>query len=394
MEKATRQSLSAEGGNMKKHFTILMALALVVALVSGCAVPGVSGPTSPPSGQSANTGTVAIWVTDAPRTDNITEFWIEVSEVKIHKADQDGDGEDEGEWISANITGDNPFDLLTLKGGGLQLKLATADMAQGKYTQIRMAIDEAWVIMDGDNITATIPSDKLKFVQPFDVEAGKETKLLFDFDADKSIHVTGPGEVMVKPVIKLIVEKPKPTEAAVKITTPSLPNGADNVSYTVTLLATGGTPPYTWSVPSGALPTGLTLHSDSGVIDGKPTAPGNYNFTIAVSDNSTPAKSNTKQFTITIAAKDVLIIITTSLPDGKEGQAYSATVFAIGGTTPYTWSISAGNLPDGLSLNSATGLISGTPTKNARFNFTVQVSDNSTPKQSDNQSLSIQIAKG
>jgi hypothetical protein len=374
---------------MKKHFTILMALALVVALVSGCAVPGVSSPTSTsPSGQPAVGGTVEIQVTDAPRTDNVTEIWVKVSEVEIHKAP--GGAENDGEWISANITGPNPFNLLTLKAGGLQPVLATANITAGKYTQIRMDIEKVQVRLgSGPLQDATLPSGKLKFVQPFEVKDWNTTVLLFDFDAEKSVNITGSGKIMVKPVIKLIVEKPKPTGAAVKITTTSLPNGADNVSYTATLQATGGTPPYTWS-KSGNWPTGLTLHSDSGVIDGKPTAPGNYNFTIEVSDNSTPAKSNTKQFTITIAAKDALIITTTSLPDGKEGQPYSATVVAIGGTGSYTWSVSAGKLPNGLSVNSTSGLISGTPTKTAHFNFTVQVSDGLT---SDNQSLSIQIMK-
>jgi hypothetical protein len=247
----------------------------------------------------------------------------------------------------------------------------------------------------GDNITAKLPSDKLKFVQPFEVQDWNTTVLLFDFDAEKSVKVnyTGPDKepkIIVTPVIKLTVEKPRPTEAAVKITTSSLPNGGVGVFYTKTLLATGGTPPYTWNKLSGDWPAGLTLHSDSGVIDGYPTAPGDYTFTIQVSDNSTPAKTNTKQYTITIAATGALIITTTSLPDGKEGQPYSATVFAIGGTGSYTWSVSAGKLPDGLSLDLVTGLMSGTPTKNGHFNFIIQVSDGLA---SDNQSLSIQIIK-
>jgi hypothetical protein len=378
--------MSAQGGNMKRHFTILLALALVAALVSGCAVPGVSSPTStPPSGQPAAGGSVEIRVTDAPGADNVTGIWVKVSEVEIHKATAD-------QWISANITGPNPFDLLTLKAGGIQQVLATANIMAGKYTQIRMTIEEVKVELnnDGNLRPATLPSGKLKFVQPFEVKDWNTTVLLFDFDAEKSVNITGSGKITVKPVIKLIVEKPKPTGAAVKITTPSLPNGAVGVSYNATLEATGGTPLYTWSLSAGSLPSGLTLYS-TGVISGTPGtgADRDYTFTVMVSDNSTPAKTNTKEYTITIVASGALIITTTSLPDGKEGQPYFATVFAIGGTAPYTWSKS-GDWPTGLSLNPTTGLISGTPTKNAHFNFTVQVSDSST---SDNQSLSIQIAK-
>ena len=179
----------------------------------------------------------------------------------------------------------------------------------GKYTQIRMTVDNVTVRLgDGDNITAKLPSGKLKFIQPFEVIDWNTTVLLFDFDADKSVKVnyTGPDrepKIIVTPVVKLTVEKPRPNGAGVKITTPSrLPDGTDNISYNATLTATGGTPPYTWIKLSGDLPTGLTLHSDTGIIDGKPTAPGTYEFTIQVSDNSTPTvKTDTRQFKIRIA---------------------------------------------------------------------------------------------
>ena len=70
-----------------------------------------------------------------------------------------------------------------------------------------------------------------------------------------------------------------------------------------------------------------------------------------------------------------LEITTESLPDGMEGAAYSATLAAAGGTTPYTWSIQTGSLPDGLSLEAATGVISGTPSVVDTFTFTIQVND-------------------
>jgi hypothetical protein len=96
------------------------------------------------------------------------------------------------------------------------------------------------------------------------VEADKETKLLFDFDADKLVHVTGsPKEpkIMVTPVVKMIVSKPQAAQSGVKITTPSLPNGAVGTAYTATLTASGGTPPYAWTILTGNLPTELTLDS-------------------------------------------------------------------------------------------------------------------------------------
>ena len=82
----------------------------------------------------------------------------------------------------------------------------------------------------------------------------------------------------------------------------------------------------------------------------------------------------TKQFSITIVA-GLTITTAPTLPSGVAGVSYSQSLAAVGGTTPYTWSITTGSLPNGLSLNSGTGAITGTPSSNGNFNFTVQVSD-------------------
>lgn len=400
---------------MKVGIMLVSLLAALATLVAGC---GAATP-----GQVAQTGTVQMWVTDAPRSDNVTEIWVTVSEVKIHEvavgqssdnSSQTSDnvsGETEGQtenstdtqgWISVNITGQNRFDLLTLRGtsgGGLQQILTTANLTAGQYTQIRMTVDKVEVKIDGVLKDATLPSGKLKFVHPFDVVAGQVTKLLFDFDADKFVNVTGSPKnpkIMVKPVVKLTVSKPQGQGAAqekgVKITTPSLPHGEVGVSYDTTLAATGGTLPYAWSLLSGNLTGGLTL-SEAGNITGTPAAgtAGDYTFVIKVSDNATPAKSDTKEYKITIAEAGALLITTTGLADGTVGTGYSATLGAVSGTPPYAWSVT-GSLPDGLELAPASGVISGTPTQKGTFNFTAQVSDNATVN-TDTQQLSIRITQ-
>src|SRR5581483_11147732 len=68
-------------------------------------------------------------------------------------------------------------------------------------------------------------------------------------------------------------------------------------------------------------------------------------------------------------------ITTSSVPDATSGTAYNASLAASGGTTPYTWSISSGSLPSGLSLSSSTGAISGTTSSTGTFNFTAKVTD-------------------
>ena len=86
-----------------------------------------------------------------------------------------------------------------------------------------------------------------------------------------------------------------------------------------------------------------------------------------------------------------LVITTTSLPNGVMNQAYTETLTAIHGTLPYTWSIISGSLPLGLTLNSGSGVISGTPTASGIFNFTVQVKDSGSPAQTATQPLSISV---
>ncbi len=89
----------------------------------------------------------------------------------------------------------------------------------------------------------------------------------------------------------------------------------------------------------------------------------------------TDAKSQmaTQALSITIAAAAPPSITTASLPNGTQNIAYNATLAASGGTTPYTWSITVGSLPAGLTLASSTGVISGTPTGIGTSTFTVQV---------------------
>ncbi|MGH9735265.1 MAG: putative Ig domain-containing protein, partial [Candidatus Acidiferrales bacterium] len=156
------------------------------------------------------------------------------------------------------------------------------------------------------------------------------------------------------------------------------------------LQATGGTTPYSWSLSSGSLPAGLTLSSSTGAISGTPTASGTSTFTVKVTD----ASSNTATKSLSIAVAGVpLTITTTSLSNGSTNTAYSAFLYAGGGTTPYTWTISSGSLPTGLTM-STTGDISGTPTAAGAFTFTAKVTDSSSPAKTATTSFTLTVTQG
>jgi len=262
---------------------VVIAAAVLALLITACAK------------QSSATGSIEMRVTDAPSGAEVTSVAVTVSGVEIHKA---GLAEtDESGWMPMKMSGSTTFDLLQIRG--LEQVLATGDFAAGTYTQIRMTVTKVRVTLQGGNPQdATIPSGKLKFVQSFDVVAGKATVLLFDFDAAKSVNVTGNDSVMFKPVIKLDVTK---TPGALQITTPSLPNGEVGVAYNATFATMGGTAPYAWSVSTGALPAGLSLNATTGSITGNPTAAGDSTFTVQVQDSSSVKKTGTRSFTINIA---------------------------------------------------------------------------------------------
>jgi len=181
-------------------------------------------------------------------------------------------------------------------------------------------------------------------------------------------------------------------QAAVSITTTSLPNGTSGTAYSTSLTASGGTPPYTWSISSGALPAGISLASNTGVISGTPSVSGTFNVTLGVQDAQ--GNSAMRSYSITIAVLVALQITTASLPNGVEGVAYDATVAASGGTPPYTWSLASGFLPSTVALAATTGSISGTPTVSGTFSPTVQVTDSGNNTASRSYSIAISGSTG
>ena len=157
------------------------------------------------------------------------------------------------------------------------------------------------------------------------------------------------------------------------ISTPSLPAGTLGVPYSQTLTSVGATGPVTWSLAgTSTLPSGLNL-SAQGQIAGTPTLYGTFPFQVHVTDTAAKLTA-TQSFSISITSNSILTVTTPSpLPNGSVGAAYSQTLQATGGSAPYTWS--ATGLPAGLTLDAATGILSGTPTVGGTSTISVTVTD-------------------
>ena len=157
----------------------------------------------------------------------------------------------------------------------------------------------------------------------------------------------------------------------VSITTASLPSWTEDVAYSQTLTSTGGTGAKTYAVVSGSLPVGLSLNGATGVISGTPTTFSLYTFTIEATD-TVGAKD---QKVLTIDINPDIIVLPPTLPDWTVSQNYSSSCSATGGTGAKTYAVTAGTLPTGVTLNGATGALTGIATAVATYNFTITATD-------------------
>jgi hypothetical protein len=200
-----------------------------------------------------------------------------------------------------------------------------------------------------------------------------------------------PPLTVPSPIYTVTINPPPP----LSITSTAMANGFTGTAYSSAIGSSGGVPPLTWFVPPGTLPPGLELNTSSGLISGTPTTAGVFKFFPTVSDSALPPQnvSSSAGVTISISTVTPLQAVTPPLPAGDVATAYTANLVAKGGVTPYVWSIVGGQLPSGLKLNAATGIISGIPILKTTANFSVQVEDANLTKSAP-QALSIVINTG
>lgn len=186
---------------------------------------------------------------------------------------------------------------------------------------------------------------------------------------------------------------PQPGSGILAISTTSLPTAVLNFNYNVPLQAIEGSGAYRWNVISGNLPNGLSIDTNTGAIFGKPTQTGTFSFEVQVVDNQ---KGTVAKRTMFILVSDTdngqlnnLVILSDSLPTAVVDRRYSKILDLTGGTSPVNWDITSGVLPDGLSLNSKTGEISGTPTLKGEETFTIRATDSRGQTRSRTLSLTV-----
>ena len=170
------------------------------------------------------------------------------------------------------------------------------------------------------------------------------------------------------------------------IAAPLTGTGEIGVPYDSVPAATGGSGTDTWSVTDGTLPDGLSLDPTTGEVTGSPTSSGLFTFDLVATDSL--GQSGDESQTITIAGDPTITAPLTGT--GEVGVPYDSVPAAAGGSGTYTWSVTDGTLPDGLSLDPTTGEVTGTPTTAGPSTFNLVATDSL--GQSGRQSESITIA--
>ncbi len=366
-----------------------------IATANGTATAGVDYVASSLTGQTIPAGSSSATFTVLVNGDTLNEtnetFFVNVSNVTgATVADSQGLG---------TIVNDDPLPSLSINDvsvneGNSGTTTATFTVSLSAASGQTVSVSYATA-----NGTATAGSDYV---------ASSGTLTFSPGVTARSVAVTVNGDTAVESDETFSVGLSSPTNASiargtgtgtivnddvvVTVGPASLPAATAGTAYSQTLSASGGTPSYSFAVTAGALPAGLTL-SSAGVLSGIPTASGTFNITATATDSGSSPTTGSRAYTLTVAAPTV-VLPATSLPAGAAGAAYATALSpATGGVAPYTYVVTAGALPAGITLNSASGALSGTPTAAGTFAFTVRATDSTTgtPGQAS-RSYSITVA--
>ena len=178
-----------------------------------------------------------------------------------------------------------------------------------------------------------------------------------------------PSQTSSMSVSLMIIDSP-----IVLSTTPPLAGTLTHPYAYTFMVASGGTPPFTWMVSKGTPPPGMAVASD-GSLSGTPTTVGPFTFTVTATDSAPTLGTGSQAFTVDVNAPALPVInLLPAPPAGVADNSYAFTFTATGGYLPLSWAVTGGALPPGLVLG-ASGQLSGIPTTIGSSSFTVTVTD-------------------
>jgi hypothetical protein len=193
----------------------------------------------------------------------------------------------------------------------------------------------------------------------------------------------------------VVTDSSSPKLTASKSLTLTVESVVVTVTPTTATVVSGATAQFTAFVTNTSN-AGVTWSASPGTISGAglyqaPTVTSDTTASVTATSVADTTKAATATVTVTAPAPPPLTITTTSLSSATGGIAYSNNLSATGGKAPYSWTLSAGALPSGFTVQSA-GSLSGTTSQTGQFNITVQVSDASSPKLTASQPLTLTVA--
>ena len=168
-------------------------------------------------------------------------------------------------------------------------------------------------------------------------------------------------------------------------------SGTVGVASTFTFIVTsGGLAPFTWT-ETGTLPSGLSL-SSSGVLSGAPRTAGTFPITVTVTDSSTPRLTDSMPVSVKIADTPIIVSTAPPPPSGTLTYPYAGYTFQVasGGSPPFTWAVTKGTPPPGLTIDSD-GSLTGTPTTAGPFQFTVTATDSAQTPETGSQPFTVVV---
>lgn len=216
------------------------------------------------------------------------------------------------------------------------------------------------------------------------VSVSNSTPLPNGLDLSFSGVLTGPAAASGTTIHDIILTSPLDTETvsltinstpvAPTLSSASIPNAFQGISFAPFTFPITGTPPFTWSIQTGALPFGMSINTDGQLI-GTPLTSGTFNFRLRATNG---VGFDEKDFSIIVNPQPTPPTITTAsgLPSTERGVFYTQTIQAVG-TSPFTWDLNPGSnpFPPGLSIAGSTGVFSGTPTTGGSYNFTIRATN-------------------